>query len=119
MATYQTTLDCLPLATLQSYGNSKPLLSKFNTMIASNEIVLLEATRCPTCGSGLLQNHAKLQTETIAGTHAALQYAINEYKERILEITEEDLNNLREGYKALEAAVREGAKDFVCEEAEE
>jgi hypothetical protein len=123
-ATYQTSLDSpqtsLPLATLQLYGNAAPLRSKFDSMIEANDAVLLEATRCPTCREGLLKsdirNHSSLQTETIAGTEAAVRLVIKDYRERILEIVPKDLENLRGGYKKLEAAVKEGAKGFVCKE---
>jgi hypothetical protein len=123
-ATYQTSLDSpqtsLPLATLQSYGNAAPLRSKFDSMIEANDAVLLEATRCPTCGEGLLKSdirsHSSLQTETIAGTEAAIRCVIKDYRERILEIVPRDLENLKGGYKKLEAAVKEGAKGFACKE---
>jgi len=122
--TYQTSLDSpqtsLPLATLQSYGNAAPLRSKFDSMIEANDAVLLEATRCPSCGEGLLKsdirNHSKLQNENIAGTKAAVRGVIKEYRERILEVVPKDLENLKGGYKKSEAAGKEGAKDFVCKE---
>jgi hypothetical protein len=89
-------------------------------MIEANDAVLLEATRCPTCGEGLLKSdirsHSSLQTETIAGTEAAIRCVIKDYRERILEIVPRDLENLKGGYKKLEAAVKEGAKGFACKE---
>jgi hypothetical protein len=89
-------------------------------MIEANDAVLLEATRCPTCGEGLLKsdirNHSSLKTEAIASTEAAVRCVIEDYRERILEIVPMDLENLRGGYKKLEAAVKEGAKDFICKE---